>query len=104
MATKAFRTPSGGVSASGRKKAKAAGDTMPGTRGKFPIRNLSDLSNAKHDIGRTNEPRAKVVAYIDRKARQLGGSPVGHSRGGSVLTERGKATMAMLHKRHGEGC
>lgn len=71
-----FNTPSGGVSAEGRRKAKAAGDTLPGTD-KFPIRNLSDLEKAKHDIGRTSEPRGKVVAYIDRKARELGGTPVG---------------------------
>jgi len=73
----AFRTASGGVSAGGRKAAKSKGQTMPGTGGKFPIRNLSDLSNAKHDIGRTSEPRAKVVAWIDRQARALGGKPVG---------------------------
>lgn len=50
---------------------------MPGTGGKFPIRNKSDLAKAKHDIGRTNEPRSKVVAWIDRRARELGGKPVG---------------------------
>ena len=100
----AFRTRSGGVSAAGRRKAKSHGDTMPGTGGKFPIRNLSDLSNAKHDSGRTNEPRSKVVAWIDRRARELGGSPVGRASGGSVLTDRAKATMAMLHKRHGKEC
>jgi hypothetical protein len=80
-----FRTPSGSVSASGRHAAKAKGQTMPGTGGKFPIRNLSDLSNAKHDIGRTSERRGKVVAWINRRARELGGNAVGdhkfaHSR------------------------
>lgn len=73
-----FLTPSGGVSAGGRREAKAAGDTLPGTD-KFPIRNASDLAKAKHDIGRTNEPRSKVVAYIDRKARELGEPGVGES-------------------------
>ena len=73
----AFRTESGSVSAGGRRAAKSKGRTMPGTAGKFPIRNLSDLANAKHDIGRTSEPRGKVVAWIDRRARQLGGKPVG---------------------------
>jgi len=72
-----FRTESGSVSASGRQAAKAKGQTMPGTSGKFPIRNLSDLANAKHDIGRTTEPRAKVVGWINRRARELGGKPVG---------------------------
>lgn len=72
-----FNTPSGGVSAAGRERAKNAGETMPGTGGKFPIRNKSDLEKAKHDIGRTNEPRSKVVAWIDRRAHELGGKPVG---------------------------
>ena len=71
-----FNTPSGGVSAHGRAAAKEAGHTLPGTD-KFPIRNLSDLAKAKHDIGRTSEPRSKVVGWIDRRARELGGSPVG---------------------------
>lgn len=71
-----FNTPSGGVSAHGRAKAKESGETMPGTD-KFPIRNLSDLAKAKHDIGRTTEPRSKVVAWIDRRAHELGGKPVG---------------------------
>lgn len=70
------RTPSGGVKASARKAAHAKGNTLPGTD-KFPINNLSDLSNAKHDIGRTTEPRAKVVAFINRRAKDLGGKPVG---------------------------
>ena len=74
---KAFNTPSGGVSAHGRKQAKSKGQTMPGTGGKFPIRNTSDLAKAKHDIGRTSEPRSKVVSWINRRARQLGGKPVG---------------------------
>ncbi len=76
----AFRTPSGGVSAGGRRAAKGKGETMPGTGGKFPIRNLSDLSNAKHDIGRTSEPHGKVVAWINRRAKALGGAPVGGAK------------------------
>lgn len=75
-ATKAFNTPSGGVSAHGRQKAKESGQTMPGTD-KFPIRNLSDLEKAKHDIGRTSEPHGKVVNWINKRARDLGGKPVG---------------------------
>ena len=73
----AFRTASGSVSAKGRKAAKSKGETMPGTGGKFPIRNLSDLSNAKHDIGRSSEPHGAVVAWINKRARALGGKPVG---------------------------
>lgn len=68
------RTPGGSVKASARREAK--GHTLPGTD-KFPINNLADLRNAKHDIGRTNEPRAKVVRYINSRARALGGAPVG---------------------------
>lgn len=77
--TKAFNVPSGGVSAHGRQIAKSKGETMPGTGGKFPIRNLSDLAKAKHDIGRTNEPRSKVVSWINRRAKELGGRKVGES-------------------------
>lgn len=72
-----FNTPSGGVSAHGREEAKSRGETMPGTGGKFPIRNKSDLKKAKHDIGRTTEPHAKVTAWINKRARDLGGKPVG---------------------------
>ena len=85
----AFRTKSGGVSAAGRHAAKSKGETMPGTDGKFPIRNLSDVANAKRDIGRTSEPRAKVVAWIDRRAKELGGKPVGG----------GKSDHQMAHHR-----
>ncbi len=77
--THEFNVPSGGVSAHGRREAKKKGDTLPGTD-KFPIRNLSDLEKAKHDIGRTTEPRSKVVAYIDREAKKLGGRPVGERK------------------------
>jgi hypothetical protein len=66
-----FNTPSGGVSVSGRRQAKQHGDTMPGTD-KFPIRNASDLEKAKHDIGRTTEPKAKVRGWINKRAKELG--------------------------------
>lgn len=89
MATKSFRTSSGAVSAHGRKQAKAKGNTLPGTD-KFPINNKRDLANAKHDIGRTNEPKAKVVAYIDRRAKELGGAPVGGKRGNGAKARTGK--------------
>jgi hypothetical protein len=65
-----FNTPSGGVSAAGRRKAKSEGYTMPGTD-KFPIRNASDLAKAKHDIGRTSEPE-KARSWINRRAQELG--------------------------------
>lgn len=70
-----FRTPSGSVSAAGRHKAEEHGETMPGTD-KFPIRNASDLENAKRDIGRTNQPE-KARAWINKRARELGKPPLG---------------------------
>lgn len=83
----AFHTPSGGVSAKGRRQAEAKHETLPGTD-KFPIRNLSDLAKAKHDIGRTSEPREKVIRHINRRAEELGGKKVGershHARGGKA--------------------
>lgn len=70
------RTKGGGVKASARHAARAAGHTLPGTD-KFPIVTRGDVANAKHRIGSTTEPRSKVVAYINRRARALGVSPVG---------------------------
>lgn len=75
------RTPGGSVKASARRAAQAKGHTLPGTN-KFPINNLKDLANAKHDIGRTNEPKSKVVAFINSRAAALGGKPVGGGRPG----------------------
>lgn len=69
-----FNTPSGGVSAGGRREAERHGETMPG--GKFPIRNASDLEKAKHDVGRTNEPEA-ARRWINKRARDLGKPPIG---------------------------
>jgi hypothetical protein len=69
-------THSGKPSAEGRREARKHGDTLPGTN-KFPIRNAAEVAKAKHDIGRTTEPRAKVVAYIDREAKKYGAAPVG---------------------------
>lgn len=69
-----FRTASGGVSAAGRRAAQKKGDTMPG--GSFPIRNKSDLANAKHDVGRAKNPSA-ARAWINRRAKQLGAKPLG---------------------------
>ena len=73
-----FRTPSGGVSAGARHKAEAEGDTMPG--GKFPIRNKSDLANAKHDVGRASDPAA-ARAWINKRAGELGAPKLGESGG-----------------------
>lgn len=69
-----FNTPSGGVSAAGRRDAERHGDTMPG--GAFPIRNAADLANAKHDVGRAKDPAA-ARAWINRRARELGEPSLG---------------------------
>lgn len=84
MAAK-FRTPSGGVSAAGRKAAQSKGDTMPG--GKFPIRNKADLANAKHDVGRASDPAA-ARAWINKRARDLGAAPLGGSKGAAKEIDR----------------
>jgi len=68
-----------GVSEEKRDRAESSGDTLPGTD-KFPITNKTDLENAKHDIGRTNEPHDKVVNYINRKADELGAPKVGEEK------------------------
>jgi hypothetical protein len=68
------RTPSGGVKASARHKAEREGHTMKG--GSFPIRNASDLANAKHDVGRAKDPAA-ARRWINRRARELGEPPLG---------------------------
>lgn len=71
-----FRTKSGSVSAGGRREAEAAGQTMPG--GGFPIRNASDLSNAKHDVGRAKSPAA-ARRWINKRAHKLGEPALGES-------------------------
>jgi hypothetical protein len=79
-----FRTKSGGVSASGRRAAQAKGQTMPG--GGFPIRNASDLKNAKQSIGRAKNPAA-ARRWINKRAHELGKPPIGKSNGGSIISD-----------------
>ena len=83
----AFRTPSGSVSAEGRLKAQKQGETMKG--GSFPIRNASDLSNAKHDVGRAKNPAA-ARRWIDKRAKELGEPGLGKKRGGKIDGEAHK--------------
>lgn len=73
----AFRTPSGSVSAAGRREAQKHGDTMPG--GKFPIRNAADLRNAKHDVGRASNPAA-ARRWINKRAKELGEPGLGEHK------------------------
>jgi hypothetical protein len=56
---------------------------LPGTD-KFPIGSAADVENAKHDIGRTDEPKSKVVHYIDEMADEYGVAPVGGKKTASV--------------------
>lgn len=76
--TTKFRTPSGGVSSHARKEAEKHHESMPG--GRFPIRNRSDLMNAKHAIGRAKGDKGAVRAWINKRARDLGAPPLGGSK------------------------
>lgn len=78
MLNMASRKTADGVSEKKRQRAEEEGDTLPGTD-KFPIENKQDLQNAKHDIGRTNEPKDKVRRYINERARELGAPGLGKS-------------------------
>lgn len=42
---------------------------LPGTKNKFPVSGPADVRNAEHDVGRTNEPKAKVEKYISEMKR-----------------------------------
>lgn len=80
----AARTAKGdeGVSQQKREHAEEHGHTLPGTD-KFPIENKQDLENAKHDVGRTNEPHDKVVRYINERADDLGAAKIGETDEGT---------------------
>lgn len=72
-----FRTKGGSVSAAGRREAQGKGQTMRG--GSFPIRNASDLANAKHDVGRAKDPAA-ARRWINKRAKELGEPGLGESK------------------------
>jgi hypothetical protein len=71
--TAAAGLAAGGVTDSEREH---AAHHLPGTD-KFPVDSAADVRNAKHDIGRTNEPHGKVVRYINEMASEYGVSQVG---------------------------
>jgi hypothetical protein len=55
------------------KQGKALPDSGTGSGGRFPIRNESDLRKAIKAIGRVRSgDRAKVIAFIKRRAAALG--------------------------------
>lgn len=54
-------------------KGKALPDGGTGSGGRFPIRNAADLKKAIRAVGRARpEDRAKVRAFIKRRAAALG--------------------------------
>jgi hypothetical protein len=59
-----------------RRKLAGQGKAMPdpgGSGGRFPIRNRDDLAKAIRAIGRAKpEDRAKIKAFIIRRAKALG--------------------------------
>jgi hypothetical protein len=73
------RAAAAGLAAGGvtERERDTAAHHLPGTKGKFPVGSAADVENAKHDIGRTSEPKGKVVRYIDEMAREYGVAPVG---------------------------
>ena len=62
------------ISPAARRAAAASGKAMPG--GRYPIRNLEDLKNAKQAIGRSSTPEA-TRAFINKRAKALGAAPIG---------------------------
>lgn len=77
----------GGVTEHERETAK---HHLPGTKDKFPVNSAADVENAKHDIGRTNEPHGKVVNYINEMASEYGVAPVGGGKSKSKGDKRSK--------------
>lgn len=57
-------------SADQRKQAAKEGASLPD--GSFPIYNQKDANDAADDIGRTNHPKATVIAHIKQRVKQLG--------------------------------
>lgn len=66
--------------------------------GSYPI---PDESHARNALARSSGK--PVHAEVERKVHAKY-PDIGRASGGSVLTPRGAATMAMLHKRHGKEC
>lgn len=55
------------------KQGKALPDSGTGSGGRFPVRNGADLDKAIKAIGRVRPAdRAKVIAFLKRRARELG--------------------------------
>ena len=72
--TAASGLAAGGVSPSEREHAT---HHLPGPGDKFPVSGPADVENAKHDIGRTSEPKGKVESYINEMAKEYHVAPIG---------------------------
>jgi hypothetical protein len=72
-------TAAGGLAAGGVTESEREHAThhLPGPGDKFPVSSGADVLNGEHDIGRTNEPKAKVVRYLDDMAKEYGVHGVG---------------------------
>lgn len=83
------KTAAGGLAAGGvtESERENAAHHLPGTD-KFPVSSAADVENAKHDIGRTNEPHGKVVNYINDMAREYHVAPVGGDNGHQKAASR----------------
>lgn len=88
---KNHKTAAGGLAAGGvtEHERDTATHHLPGSGDKFPINGPADVENAKHDIGRTNEPHGKVVRYINEMAKEYHVAPVGGSDGHSKAASLG---------------
>lgn len=53
-----------------REKLEKEGKAMAG--GRFPVRNVSDLKNAIKLVGNSDLPKSDVIAYLKRRAKDLG--------------------------------
>lgn len=72
-------TAAGGLAAGGVSESERQHAThhLPGPGDKFPVSSAADVENAKHDVGRTSEPHAKVERYINDMAREYHVAPLG---------------------------
>lgn len=70
-------------SKSEREKLADEGEARPD--GSFPIKTKKDLQNAKHDIGRSDDPAA-AKRWINERAKEMGEPGVGESKKKSALT------------------
>jgi hypothetical protein len=73
------RTAARGLAAGGvtERERESAPHHLPGSGDKFPVGSAADVENAKHDVGRTNEPKAKVERYINEMAKEYHVAPLG---------------------------